>query len=219
MADRIRGLGKEVVASFQSDQADQRTRRLQHVGSEILTGMLPVIGWLERRRPAETANLVKGRLWSVLHEAVQCAGLDIPEYAGGKIARSTGEPSPGASRTATLNLAATMLAANLMDWADDIEAEDNPRPDDAAKEQQTDESTRSREQNTLSALARAVLEVLPRGKDVEGIGTKDIISKLKTKNITINATTFWRHVIPELKKAHIRVKNARSRGGYFIDEA
>jgi hypothetical protein len=87
MAERIDRLGEEVVASFQSDRADERMERLQGVATEIRVGMLPVVGWIERRRPAGAAELVKRRMDLVLDEAVRCAGLEIPEYAGGTIAR------------------------------------------------------------------------------------------------------------------------------------
>ncbi len=123
-AERIGRLGEEVLASFRSSDAGQRLATLQHVETEILLDMLPVIGWLERRRPADTAELVKRRMNHVLREAVRCAGLDIPEYAGGTVARITGEPSLGATRTATLVVTAKVFADSLRQWADDIEAED-----------------------------------------------------------------------------------------------
>jgi hypothetical protein len=128
MAERIRRLHEEVRASFQSTDADQRRARLLHVANEIAVGMLSVNGWLERRRPAETADLFKRRMMFVLNEAVQCAGLDIPEFAGGMVVQAAGELSLGAERTAALLVTAKALAASLLDWADDIEEEDQQRP-------------------------------------------------------------------------------------------
>jgi hypothetical protein len=116
-----------VVESFQSADPAQRVARLRQVEAEILVGMQRVIGWLERNRPAETAELVKRRMDSILREAVDCAGLEIPEYAGGTIARGVEKPSLGARRTATLAETANMFAASLLQWADDIEAEDEEK--------------------------------------------------------------------------------------------
>src|SRR5262249_47455766 len=104
MAERIGRLADEVLESFQLSDPAQRTVRLEHVEAEILVEMHPVIDWLERRRPSEKAEQVKRRLEFVLREAVQCAGLEIPEYAGETVARVTGEPSWGAARTATLSV-------------------------------------------------------------------------------------------------------------------
>jgi hypothetical protein len=123
MAERIRQLPREVVASFRLTDAEQRVQKLREVENEISFGMRPVISWLERRRSADTAELVKRRLFVVLSEAVQCAGMDIPQYAGGVIAR-VDEAAPGALRTGSVAVAARMFAASLVDWANDIEAED-----------------------------------------------------------------------------------------------
>jgi hypothetical protein len=128
MAERIGRLPHEVLESFQFSDPARRVARLQHVEAEILVGMHPVIGWLERRRPPDKAELVKRRMDYVLRESVQCAGLDIPEYAGGKVAQVTGEPTLGATRTATLAVSASAFAQDLLGWADDIEAEDEQEP-------------------------------------------------------------------------------------------
>jgi hypothetical protein len=127
MAERIGRLANEVVESFQSDDPARRIARLQQVEGEILFGMLPVVGWLERWRPAGTAELVKARLADTLREAVCCAGLDIPLYAGGEPARVAGEPDLGVLRTAALAAGSKLLAASLRDLADTIEAEDRQR--------------------------------------------------------------------------------------------
>jgi hypothetical protein len=129
IADRIDHLCHDVVESFQSDKADERRSRLDRIGIEIRVGMLPVIGWLERRRPPGTVEVVKHRMEFVLSEASQCAGLDIPEYAGGIIARHTGQPSGSAERNATLVVPVRLFAASLREWAGEIEAEDMRRLD------------------------------------------------------------------------------------------
>jgi hypothetical protein len=122
--------------------------------------MLPVTGWLERRRPPDKADLVKRRLLSVLSEAVRCAGLDIPEYAGGTVAQVTGEPTLGATRTATLVVTAKAFAAELLRWADDIEAEDEtmaPPTDDSAFRPASEslDSTRFKTYKQLHAALKA----------------------------------------------------------------
>jgi hypothetical protein len=49
MADCFRNLAGTVRESFQFDDPAQRVRMLQHLDTEILANMLPVVGWLERR--------------------------------------------------------------------------------------------------------------------------------------------------------------------------
>jgi hypothetical protein len=66
--------------------------------------------------------------------------MDIPQYAGGKSARVTGEAAPGALRTGSLSVAAQLLADSLVGWANDIEAEERrrqtpPSPGDANRQQ------------------------------------------------------------------------------------
>lgn len=85
--------------------------------------MLAVIGWIERRRSAETAELVKHRTFHALREAAECVRTGIPEYVGGTIAGTPGGPSEGARRTAELALFARALAKSLDDWAVEIEAD------------------------------------------------------------------------------------------------
>jgi hypothetical protein len=102
MAERVGQLPRHVVDSFRLADPNQRVHKLEEAADEIAIGMLPVIGWLERRRSPGAAELVKRRMFLVLNEAVACAGMEIPEYAGGTIAPNTGEPSTGAMRTATL---------------------------------------------------------------------------------------------------------------------
>ena len=81
-----------------------RVHNLQRFGSDILVRMLPVMNWIERRRSAETAELVKLRLHRVLYEAVECSRLEIPEYAGGEIRPAVGTQSlsAGARRTSEM---------------------------------------------------------------------------------------------------------------------
>lgn len=136
-AEQIERLGAEIHGSFTSSDSGERTARLRQVGLDIQFSMLPVISWLERRRPADTAQLVKTRLLFLLGAAVHCAGLDIPEYAGGKVVQRTEKPSEGAKKTASLDVTAKMVAVTLLDWANDIEAEDVQ----AANRSQDDERT------------------------------------------------------------------------------
>jgi hypothetical protein len=127
MAALIGRLPCEVIASFQDSEPDRRVARLNDVTGDISLGMAPVINWLERRRPADTAELVKRRLCRVLDEAVLCAGHEIPEYAGGKVSRGGEVRSVGALRTATLVAAVKPFEQSLLGWANDIEAEESQR--------------------------------------------------------------------------------------------
>jgi len=128
MAERIRRLPDELVASFALTDSRERVSRMRGIATELSFGMFPVITWLERRRSADTAELVKRRLSLVLHEAVQCAGFEIPEYVGGVIRQNGGQtPSEGARRTGELTATSILFAASLQEWADDIETEDKQR--------------------------------------------------------------------------------------------
>jgi hypothetical protein len=129
MAERIRRLPDDLVASFALANSSDRVSRLQHIATEMSTGMLPVISWLERKRPADKAEMVKRRMHFVLQEVVQCAVLEIPEYAGGTVIMQTGgrPPSDGARRTAEMVVFVILFSATLLEWADDIEAEDEQR--------------------------------------------------------------------------------------------
>jgi hypothetical protein len=125
MAALIGRLPHEVVESFQDSEPDRRVARLNDVTGDISLGMAPVINWLERRRPADTAELVKRHLCSVLDKAVLCAGHEIPEYAGGKVSRGGEVRSVGALRTATLVSEVRRFEQSLLGWANDIEAEES----------------------------------------------------------------------------------------------
>jgi hypothetical protein len=127
MADCFANLPSEIVSSFKMTDANQRTGKLRELATQMLFDMLPIISWLERRRSSETAELFKRRMDMLLSEAVGCAGMEIPQYAGGKRARVEGEPAPGALRTASLVAATTVFAASLVDWAGDMETEDKFR--------------------------------------------------------------------------------------------
>jgi hypothetical protein len=132
MAELIRRIPDDVVVSFALANAEERVAQLTQITNKISYGMLPIVGWVERRRHPETAELIKRRLLFVLNEAVECAAYDIPEYAGGAIHECAirgkeRRPSDGARRTATLVVSATTVADLLRGWADDIEAEDMQR--------------------------------------------------------------------------------------------
>ncbi len=125
MAECINHLGHEVVACFGLDDPHERTGRMLGVGTEIEAGMLPVIGWLERQRSAETAELVRLRLYHVLQEAMECSRLEIPEYRGGVITPDAGRtPSQGARQTAVMVVTAMAYAQSLREWANKIEQEE-----------------------------------------------------------------------------------------------
>jgi hypothetical protein len=130
MAERIGHLPDDLVASFAITDFHQRVSKLQQIGAALSLEMLPVVSWLERRRPADKAEFVKRRLFDSLQEAAQCAQLEIPEYVGGVITRQIGDqaPSAGALRAMKMVVTATALAATLREWADEIEAEDKQRP-------------------------------------------------------------------------------------------
>ena len=99
VADRIVEIPCKIVDSFVKPNSQERVDCLRSLTSELLFNAFPVISWIERRRSAESADLVKKRLWLIQHEAITCAGLEIPEYAGGTIGKSQEEPSEGHSRT------------------------------------------------------------------------------------------------------------------------
>jgi hypothetical protein len=132
MAERIRRIPHDVLESFQLDDPAARVAKLEHVEAEILADTFPVIAWWERKQPPDKAALVKHRLEFVLREAVHCAGLEIPEYAGGTVTRREGEASAGMWRAANLALQAKLLALSLHGWADDLEEDNNPAVDESA---------------------------------------------------------------------------------------
>ena len=127
MADCIERLPDDVVASFESTDAAERVSRLKRITNEILLGMAPVVNWSERRRAADTAALLKDRLYYALEEAITCSSCNIPEYSGGAICKTNDQASDGAGRTATLMVFAKLMANSLRGWADDIEFEDTQR--------------------------------------------------------------------------------------------
>jgi len=128
IAERIDKIGEEIVASFAFTDPNKRMERLRQIQTEISFGMLPVNSWLEMRRPRGTAELVRDRVEYVLREAVQCAGLEIPQYVGGT-KHLTAETSPGAMRTAALVVTTKILASHLWDWGGRIETEDTAEVD------------------------------------------------------------------------------------------
>src|SRR5262249_48802632 len=80
VAEQIRRIPKVLTIAFQSGDTSQRVLTLQHFGTQIVMDMVPLMTWLEMRRPVGTAVRVQVRLWHVLHEAVRCAGLPPAEY-------------------------------------------------------------------------------------------------------------------------------------------
>ncbi len=130
VAESIKRLPHQIVESFTSTDPGERARRMKAITGEISSRMFPVLDWLERRRPLEKADLVKSRLFPLLDEADKCVMLHIPEYEGGTIARQSGDhlPSEGAKRTALIVVQARLFAASLMQWAADIQAEEEQSP-------------------------------------------------------------------------------------------
>jgi hypothetical protein len=129
MALLIDRLPDEIVASFKSNDARQRKAALETRATEIALGMARVIGWVERRRTIEAANLVRARADVVLSTAIACAEQEIPEFAGGSKPKAPieGGPSAGALQTASLFVTASLVANSLREWANDMEAEDARR--------------------------------------------------------------------------------------------
>jgi hypothetical protein len=166
MAQRIERLPAEIVQSFKSTAPNRRKERLRSIGTEILIGMAPVLSWLERHRHPGTSELVRRRLQFVVDEAEQCAGLEIPEYAGGTVVRRDGTESisEGMTRTATLVVPAKMLAATLMDWANDIEAYPSTAP-----------------KNTTDSAGIAQSSAIPKGSENRNNRDTDDGSQSKVK--------------------------------------
>jgi hypothetical protein len=119
VADRARRLAerighlfqRDVRATFSLNDPNRRRQVLQDVANEISADMLPVVSWLERRRPPHAAHMLKSRLYLVLDGAVRCAQLGHPDSEG-----------------AQLLVVAMAFGEDLRQWADDIEAEDEQQP-------------------------------------------------------------------------------------------
>lgn len=126
VARRVNRLPHDVVASFENASAEARVSHLQDVTAALFYDALPVVRWLERHRPADTAAELLRRLTVVFSHAVGCASFDTPEYAGGTITRNDGKASEGALLTARLVVMANQAAVCVDEWAGVIEVEEQP---------------------------------------------------------------------------------------------
>lgn len=124
VAHRMQRLIDDIRETFKSSNPVDRMRMMQNIGSEILIELTPVFGWLERRRPPDKIQLLMSRLDCIMSEAVSCAGLNIPEYAGGEFSPVGKDGSEGLMRTVSLVVPLSLFGANLVDWANDIEEEE-----------------------------------------------------------------------------------------------
>lgn len=123
IADRIDKLPDQVQDAFSCGKSrESRARHICSLADEIRCDMLPVVNFIERRRPPGTARLFLNRIENVLRGAETCASLDIPEWASG-----VKPPLPiprNLARAARLSVVATLTAASIRGWADDIETEE-----------------------------------------------------------------------------------------------
>lgn len=128
VAERIATLHQQVRASFQVADVTERMNKLQNVGVEIVFDLMPVFSWLERKKPPDKVQLLQSRLNALFCHAIACAGRDIPEYTNKHVAPNAGGLSDGAIAVGELLVAAKLVAAHLVDWGNEIDAEDgNPK--------------------------------------------------------------------------------------------
>jgi hypothetical protein len=129
IGDRTRRIAKiiddlpgVVLKAFRDSDAQARVGVLKNLALETAVELAPVVGWLERRRPAETVELFKHRVFGVLDEAVACVAIEIPEYAGGEINRVEGcGNSAGLKKVGTLVVFKALVADSLRAWASEID--------------------------------------------------------------------------------------------------
>jgi hypothetical protein len=128
MADRITRLHLDVDESFLIADSAKRVEKLQSLGLEIIHELFPVFSWIERRRSIEAANLVRARIDIVLTAAVKAAATGGPKPSIGRtVTQAMGSLSAGVKQAAEVLVASRIVAAYLVDWANDIEAEDRQR--------------------------------------------------------------------------------------------
>jgi hypothetical protein len=182
MAEMIARVAHEILDSFQLSGAEG-VIKVQSFATQIYLGMSQIVGWLERNRPRGVAELMTRRLDHVLREAVQCAGLPIPEYEGGNVKQVPGGPSPGAVRVANLHAEAWAFAESLRGWADQIEAEENSRDALATQTPPAEPALDDEDLSILRALDKRPNLLLTRdqiaGWTSPAVGTKTIGKRIK----------------------------------------
>jgi hypothetical protein len=135
VAERIAALPNQIVSSFALKAPALRVNLINEMTGEISARAFSVITWIERNRPA-AANLEKARLFQLQDQAEHCAGLDIPEYAGGVVARDRGAPITGNIRlVAEFSVFCLLFSKAMLGWSAEIEAATsvsgtNPRSSD-----------------------------------------------------------------------------------------
>jgi len=127
MAQLVERLPDELVRSFATDDPQQRVEQLRSKTTEILAGMLDVVGWIERYRHPGTADVLNHRLHIVTDACLLCGSLEIPEFSGGVRKAPKGEPSEGMVQAAILMTYSLALADSFCGWAETIEDEESAR--------------------------------------------------------------------------------------------
>ena len=123
IADRIDKLPDQVQEAFTCGKPrESRVRDIKSLVLEIRHDMSPVVNFIERRRPAETARLFLGRIEYFLTAAEACASLDIPEWTSG--VEPTVPPRENLARAGILTVLAIKNSESIRGWADDIESEE-----------------------------------------------------------------------------------------------
>ncbi len=122
LAQRVRTLPDEIVASFSKSSPQDRVNHVSQITSRISWDAIPLITWIERNRPL-SADLEKRRFAMMEDDAVLCAKLDIPEYRDGVVnPRAEGDPiSDSAKQVATLLVFCIAFENALLGWAEEIE--------------------------------------------------------------------------------------------------
>jgi hypothetical protein len=128
VADRIAAIPNQIVSSFVLKTPALRVNLINEMTGEISSRAFSVITWIERNRPM-AANLEKSRLFQLQDTAEQCAGLDIPEYAGGVVTRQRNAPIVGNIRVvAEFSVFCLMFSKAMLGWAEEIEAAGRANP-------------------------------------------------------------------------------------------
>jgi hypothetical protein len=128
VADRIAAIPSQIISSFAVKTPALRVNLINEMTGEISARGFSVITWIERNRPL-AANLEKSRLFQLQDTAESCAGLDIPEYAGGVVTRDRDVPLRGNIRIlAEFSMFCLMFSKAMLGWAEEIEAATRAQP-------------------------------------------------------------------------------------------
>lgn len=162
MAERIDRLADSFHELFANARPLQdRVARVRELTGEIEIGMLPVVSWAELRLPAETADLLKRRLYLVIDGARACARYDIPEWATIPPKAMPEGPSEGVNRAVVFGVSCKLVAAWVVDLALHIER-DEKRADPPTRSKRPkvgDEKWRRAQEKMLGRLNK---EILPK---------------------------------------------------------